>query len=115
MVKWEITTEGETIMFTTNIEDFYNFAAGRIIHYNVDFVCNENDHNGGHYKGIAWTRAVEYAKDYCSNSIDEIKRQLQAVGNAKSADEKYNIYDDLYWYIFDEDDYPEDFKSTSAS
>lgn len=97
-------------MFTTNIEDFYNFAAGRIIHYNVDFVCNENDHNGGHYKDIAWTQAVEYAKDYCSNSIDEIKRQLQAVGNAKSADEKYNIYDDLYWYIFDEDDYPEDFK-----
>lgn len=95
-------------MFTTSIDDFYNFATNRVMVRYIDFLCTYV--HADYRETPRYSKVLAYVKDYCKLSISEITHDLQEIDTCKSIDEKYDIYNDIYWFIFDEDDFKEDFK-----
>lgn len=92
-------------MFTDNINDFYNFAANRVLLRHADFVTKYFTFNGTG----SWSKTINYVKSYCENSVSVIESIIEKIKECKNNDEKYEIYDELYWFIFDEDDFEQDF------
>lgn len=96
-------------MFTNNVLDFYNFAANRITLRLNDYVWDNPQENYYHDNSHDYSKVYSYVKNHCKDFIDSIKLDLADIYDNQSIDEKYKIYNDLYYYIFDEDTFANDF------
>lgn len=96
-------------MFTNNVLDFYNFAANRITLRLNDYVWDNPQENYYHDNSHDYSKVYSYVKNHCKDFIDSIEIDLADISSNQSIDEKYKIYNDLYYYIFDEDTFANDF------
>jgi len=96
-------------MFTNNVLDFYNFAANRITLRLNDYVWDTPQENYYYDNSHDYSKVYSYVKNHCKDFIDSIKLDLADISSDQSIDEKYKIYNDLYYYIFDEDTFANDF------
>lgn len=96
-------------MFTNNILDFYSFAANRITLRLNDYVWNNPQENYYYDNSHDYNKVYSYVKNHCKDFIDNIEIDLVDISNDQSIDKKYKIYNDLYYYIFDEDTFNSDF------
>lgn len=96
-------------MFTNNVLDFYNFAANRITLRLNDYIWDNPQENYYYDNAHDYSKVYSYVKNHCKDFINTIELDLVDISSDQSIDEKYKIYNDLYYYIFDEDTFASDF------
>lgn len=96
-------------MFTNNILDFYRFAANRITLRLNDYVWNNPQENYYYDNSHDYSKVYSYVKNHCKDFIDNIEIDLVDISDNQPIDEKYKIYDRLYYFIFNEDTFDSDF------
>lgn len=96
-------------MFTNNILDFYRFAANRITLRLNDYVWNNPQENYYYDNSHDYSKVYSYVKNHCKDFIDNIEIDLVEISDNQPIDKKYKIYNDLYYYIFNEDTFDSDF------
>ena len=96
-------------ILTNNKDGFYNFATVRISKLRSDI--------GSQYSDILsdWDELKQFVEEYCQNFADDINNFLNKIDDKTPANQRYAIYNDLYWYVFDEDDIKEDLRERTGN
>ena len=96
-------------IFTNSMHGFYNFATVRISKLRTDI--------GSRYSDIIsdWDELKQFVEEYCQNFADDITDFLNKIDDKTPANQRYAIYNDLYWYVFDEDDIKEDLRERTGN
>lgn len=96
-------------ILTNNKDGFYNFATVRISKLRSDI--------GSQYSDILsdWDELKQFVEEYCQNFADDITNFLNKIDDKTPANQRYAIYNDLYWYVFDEDDIKEDLRERTGN
>lgn len=96
-------------IFTDSMDGFYNFATVRISKLRTDI--------GSRYSDILsdWVELKQFVEEYCQNFADDITDFLNKIDDKTPANQRYTIYNDLYWYVFDEDDIKEDLRERTGN
>ena len=96
-------------ILTNNKDGFYNFATVRISKLRSDI--------GSQYSDILsdWDELKQFVEEYCQYFEDDITNFLSEIDDKTPVNRRFTIYNNLYWYVFDEDDIKEDLRERTGN